>query len=163
MPLSLSPPARAGWMATRLGMLALSPHVGEDPGPVRHWEAWTAIGSGSLVYPAVGAADVPRGWRCPTPVSVYTTLQGLAKFADAEQNQPGIKRTTNIFNLGQDQRRFFFEDYLPFSKCSVGLCLCSLGWTLLPPLNFLVESRDGRFVRDPRFSFQILLEYRLSC
>lgn len=60
--------------------------------PTRGRGPWPGASLGSLdcdwvgaprpVYPAVGAADIPRGWRCPTPVSVYTTLQVLAKFAD---------------------------------------------------------------------------------
>lgn len=36
VPLSLPPPAVAAQVATWPGMLALPPHVGEDPGQVRH-------------------------------------------------------------------------------------------------------------------------------
>lgn len=61
--------------ATGQGMLACPPHLGEDPGKVRHQEACAAIGSrnpGPLVVctRAGAAADVPKGVEVPLHLSL---------------------------------------------------------------------------------------------
>lgn len=87
-----------GW-----GCSLCPPHVGEDPGQVRHREAWTAIGSRApcRVHPAGTAADEPREWRCPYTCLCLYGPPGLAKFTEMKWDQLGIKRTTNLFDLGE--------------------------------------------------------------
>lgn len=43
----------------------------------------------------------PESGGAPTPVSVYPSFPGLAKFTEMKWDQPGIKRTTNLFDLGE--------------------------------------------------------------
>lgn len=71
------------------------PHMGEDPRQVRHRDARTAIESRApcRVYPAVTAADVPRGWRCPytcLPLPLYP-LPKVSKVCRSEVESAGDK------------------------------------------------------------------------
>lgn len=120
------------------------PHVWERTSPGASWGAWTATGSRAprRVYPEATAVDVPRGWRCPhTCLCSYNLPEAV--WGVYRNNQSGM-RAINLFDWGN------FEAHL-LSSYNFGLWLYSAGSMILLPLNFLVESRDGRFVWNPVF------------
>lgn len=121
------------------------PHVGKDPHQVRHGEAWTATGSRAprRVYPGTTAVDVPRGWRCLyTCLHSYNPPEAVRVYRN---NQSGM-RAINLFDWGESSS--LKPTFFPHIILAFGFGL----WLL--PLNFPVESWDGRFVWNPKFSFR---------
>lgn len=91
-------------------------------------------------------------------------------------NSPGVSKVyRNELESTRDKqdnkpircgRILFMEDHLPLSWNNFALWFCSLGSTTLPPVNFLVESREGQagcegsqvFISD-----SLTWEHKLSC
>lgn len=63
------------------------------------------------MHRAGAAADVPRDWRCPYTCLCLYNPPGISKFTERKWNQPGVKRRTNLFDLGE----FHPKDHLPLS------------------------------------------------
>lgn len=106
-------PGPAGWPPGG-GCSLCPPHVGEDPGQVRHPEAWTAIGSRAprRAHSAGVAADVPRGWRCPFMCLRLNNSPGVSKVYRNGLESTRDKQDNKPIPCGWI---LFMEDHLPLS------------------------------------------------
>lgn len=123
---------------------------------MRHREACTAIGSRAppSCAPGRGGSRCTQRVEVPLHLSLFVQPSRDSKVYRNEMEPARDKKDNRPILCGGIH---FFDDHLPLSQYNSGLWLCSFGSAILLPSNFLVDSRDRRFVRDPEFSFQILL------